>query len=384
MSVTADKKERFHFLDGLRGIAASMVVIHHAFTANIVKGLDHLGIQVLSDFFKYFTQSGVDLFFVLSGVVLLRPYLRRQREFKVGDYFVRRIKRIYPPYFFAVLFAAFVVWFNNQYATWYNVQGMHAQFSWLETLKELVIINFDGVYYNLAWWSLQIEILFYLVAPLIVFIFLAQKKAGPWRMVVSICATLIVAYAVQFYCTDHLPKFYSYTYQVSNFSKFIEYPLCFLLGVYLAARDFSLRQGGYFVVAGVVLLFAGLVYMHHSLIYLSVLHGGYGLFYAGVIVMAFNVQSFKKMLSSPFMIWLGERSYSLFLVHFSVFYLTDNIISHFTADRSALYGILTRVCGIPLALFGAMLLFYFVERKQARGLMTDKLFWPWQAGRLKG
>src|SRR5437016_3218883 len=98
MTVTADKKERFHFLDGLRGIAASMIVIHHAFTAQIVRAVGKLHVPFLVDFFSFFTQSGVDLFFVLSGVVLLRPYLRKQRPFDTADYFYRRAKRIYPPY----------------------------------------------------------------------------------------------------------------------------------------------------------------------------------------------------------------------------------------------------------------------------------------------
>jgi peptidoglycan/LPS O-acetylase OafA/YrhL len=45
--VVKEVKERFHFLDGLRGIASLMIVIHHAFTANIVKGINHLGIPYL-------------------------------------------------------------------------------------------------------------------------------------------------------------------------------------------------------------------------------------------------------------------------------------------------------------------------------------------------
>ncbi len=83
------------------------------------------------------------------------------------------------------------------------------------------------------------------------------------------------------------------------------------------------------------------------------------------------------------MIWFGERSYSIFLVHFSVFYLVDNFVSHFTPERNAMYGILTRAIGVPLALFCAMLLFHFVERRQAKGLMTDTKFWPWQVRGMK-
>jgi peptidoglycan/LPS O-acetylase OafA/YrhL len=283
-----------------------------------------------------------------------------------------------------LIFGAFVVWFNNQYPTWYNLNGLRTKFSWPETFRELFIVSFTGTYFNLAWWSLQIEITFYVLAPLIIFIFPPQDKITSRRIVLSIGITLIITYLLQIFFTTYAFRFYSYSYQVAAFGKFIEYPLCFLLGVYLAARDFNLRQGIYFICSGLICVTVGLIFMRDvavnvdSWVYLSLVNGGYGLFYAGIIILSFNVTSFKAFLGKPFMIWLGERSYSLFLIHFSVFYLVDNIISHFTTDRNAYYGLLTRGIGVPLALFAAMLLFYFVEKRQARGLITGNQFWPWK------
>ncbi len=383
MSLPAGKQQRFHFLDGLRGIAASMIVFHHAFTANIVRLIDHFHIPFLGYFFQYFTQSGVDLFFVLSGVVLLRPYLRKQRKFKVGDYFVRRIKRIYPPYFFAALFAAFVVWFNNYYPTWYNLKGMRARFSWWETFKELFIINFDGKYYNLAWWSLQIEIIFYMLVPLVLFVFPSGKKISDLKLIIVIACTMIATVYLQLFFTNHLPDVYSLSYNTAIAGRFIEYPLCFLMGVFLAATDFNLKHAFAFIVSGLVLIACSWYYLPFMYgHYTPLMHPGYALVYAGVITIAFNLRSFREFLSTPFMIWLGERSYSLFLIHFSVFYFIDNIVSHFTTDRDAFYAILTRAIGIPLALLAAMLLFNFVEKRQARGLMTGDIFWPWHVGKV--
>jgi peptidoglycan/LPS O-acetylase OafA/YrhL len=382
ISQKKDAQERFHFLDGLRGIAASMIVIHHAFSSNIARFLDGHGMHFLGNFLLNFTQSGVDLFFVLSGVVLLRPYLRKERKLKIPEYFKRRIKRIYPPYFFALLFAAVVIWFNSAYPTWYNEKGMRVTFSWLETLKEAVIINFDGKYYNLAWWSLQIEILFYILVPLVIFVFPSQEKINNRRLVFTIFATLTIALLLQLFFTEYFSSLYSVTYYVLTIGKFVEYPVCFLLGVFLATKDFSLRHAWLFMLTGFIFIVSGILLIKSSLLYFSVIHSGFGLVYAGVITLAFNAQSLKKFLSKPGMIWLGERSYSLFLIHFSVFYLTDNIVSHFTSERNAYYGILTRGIGIPMALFAAMLLFYFVERRQARGLLTGNMFWPWQARQL--
>lgn len=382
------KKERFHFLDGLRGIASLMIVFHHSCTAAIGAVIDHFKIPMGGEFFRQFTQSGVDLFFVLSGVVLLRPYLRGKRKLEAGDYFYRRLKRIYPPYFFALLFGAAVIWFMNTYPTWYNIRGMHQEFSLRETLNEAFIFSFEGKYYNLAWWSLQIEILFYILVPAIIFIFPKPEKLSAARMITMTILTYCTGYALQHLSTHYWWQLYSYTYDVASFGRFLEYPVCFLMGIFLASKDFDVKTGYRAIGAGLVLVVAGLAlttYLkaNYAHTFISMLHSGYGIFYAGVITLTFKLQTFKKFLSKPVMIWFGERSYSIFLVHFSVFYLTDNLVSRFTGDRTAMYGILTRAVGIPLALFLAMLLFHFVERRQAKGLVTEHAFWPWQVGKMK-
>ena len=377
MSDVINAKERFHFLDGLRGIASLMIVVHHAFTANIVKALIIRGYPNAGFYLAYFTQSGVELFFVLSGVVLLRPYLRGQREFKTLDYLVRRIKRIYPPYLVALLFAAGVCWYIHAYPTWYNTKVYHMVFYWPEILRESVIINFDGQYYNLAWWSLGIEMLFYFLVPVLLLFFTGKKLISDLRVVVLIMFTLGLSLALQYWLTERHPDIYSYKKVVSNIFQSLRYPVCFLMGILLAARDFTIRQAGLFIVSGCILVVL-------SRFLLPLENPGYGLIYAGIITIAFSRHPFRKFLSSPLMLWLGERSYSLFLVHFSVFYLMDSIAAHFTATGTTAYALLSRGAGIPAAFFAAMLLFYYVERWQARGLITGRMFWPWQAERLNG
>ena len=395
MSLVSEKPVRFHFLDGLRAVAASMVVILHAFASNIIKMSDKSHLHVLGAIFNYLDGYGVDLFFVLSGVVLLRPYLRRQRELKVVEYFRRRFWRIYPPYFVALLFAAAVIWFMNRYPTWYNASGgMNMQFSWREIIHQLPIINLDGNYYNLAWWSLGTEILFYLVVPIVVFLYPKHSKLTDVKLALAIFSGVVLTVLLQIFFSGWLYNIYSFTYIVLNIGRFVEYPVCFMMGVLIAAKDFDLKHARLFFFSGVFLVFISSVYpsvcMHlgssnHLAAWCAsqnyppfLLHSGYGLIFGGVITFAFNNGSFRNILSKPFMLWLGERSYSLFVVHFSVFYLVDNIISRFITSRTTLYAILSRGIGLPVALFAAMLLFHFVERRFARGLVTANMFWPWQ------
>src|ERR1044071_9937172 len=113
-------KLRLHFLDGLRGVAAMMIVIHHCFTANIVSALERFNLKPVAFFISNFTQSGVEMFFVLSGVVLLRPYLRSKRKLNAANFYYRRFKRIYPTYWGALLFGAAVIMLLMNFPTWYS------------------------------------------------------------------------------------------------------------------------------------------------------------------------------------------------------------------------------------------------------------------------
>ena len=76
---------RNHSLDGLRAVAASLVVTYHLFKS---------GSDFGPTFFQSATASGVELFFVLSGVVLGPRYIRDGRPIFTRDYFRRRAERL--------------------------------------------------------------------------------------------------------------------------------------------------------------------------------------------------------------------------------------------------------------------------------------------------
>lgn len=375
----AGKQKRLHFIDGFRGIAASMVVLTHSFTSNIIDLINRYHIPYLADYFKNFMQSGVVLFFVLSAVVLFRPYFRFGREFKAGEYFNRRFFRIYPTYLCAVILGSFAIWFNNNYPTWYNILGAKARFTWGETFKHLFIINLNGKFYNLAWWSLGIEILFYITFPFILQLWPRRPNLKTKNMLTVVGVMMAVVLVLQFFAARYFPETYAIDLYVTTIFRALEFPVCFLAGIYLAAGDFEVKQCRIFIYIGLVLVGVGVMLTRTSFIFTSITNAGYGLFYAGLIGAAFHANALRTFLSRPFMVWLGERSFSLFLVHYSVFYLVNNLVSRITTERNLTYFLLTRGIGLLASVFVAMLLFTLVERRYARGLMTANMFWPWQA-----
>lgn len=354
-------KRRLHQLDGLRAVAVLLVLVHHSASSTIRDTLALHGLRALGELFFRTTASGVELFFVLSGVVLLRPYLRGERRLDTGAYARRRLERIAPPYLAAWLLAGAVTAFTTAWPSWFSAHL--ARFSWRGWLSQAFVLRFTDVLYNDAWWSLAIEVLFYVVAPLVVVAW-SVRRLRTWHGLVALAvaaagATALLA-AVR---VDHPPLAMLYSLGA--------YASCFLGGVLVARFDLPGRTIAVLAAVGLawILVALRLPWLNH--------HVGYGLLYTAVVQRLIASEgSGRRLLASDLAVWLGERSYSLFLVHVSVFQLVDHVTALVIPARSATFLTVTRLVGFPAAFLAAMALFTLVERRFARGLVTAGRFWP--------
>lgn len=157
-------------LDGLRGMAISMVMAFH-FTGWISPQLQGTGWVVPTQVAAY-GWMGVDLFFVLSGFLITSILLRTKGRAKYYLTFCqRRALRIFPVYYAFLLatfclFAAYPVARDHFYDA-YRFQAIH----WIYA-QNWIVASFPVPAPNLAFlahfWSLAIEEQFYLVWPLLV------------------------------------------------------------------------------------------------------------------------------------------------------------------------------------------------------------------------
>ena len=373
------ESNRLHELDGLRAVAISLVVIHHSATGAITRALADTAFRPAGNALFFITGSGVELFFVLSGIVLLRPYLRGERHFRPVVYLRRRFERLWPPYIVALLFAGLVVLLGKIHPTWYSEQVL-PDFSAQRWLAQIGILNLGWPTYSSAWWSLNLEVLFYLLVPLMIVAIVATGPHGGAAVAFLVCVTVtasLVTTTVSDFADAYLHAAVGPTADTTQrFSQVIQafliYSPCFALGATIARFRFSRRFGI------IVLAFAG-GYCLFALRYPSLnIHLGFAFVYSGIIIIALEGSGrLSACLSKPLPVWLGERSYSLFLLHFPVFYLTNYLASLFLSGRGAAYFIVTRLAGIPLALLASMTLFTLVEQRFARGITTGHRFWPW-------
>jgi len=156
-------------LDGLRGIAIILVMLHHFTYYRPTSGIDEQIVSVLIFFW-----TGVDLFFVLSGFLITGILLdTRGNERYFTSFYARRILRIFPLYYL-ILFLALVV--LPKFPAVHTVLiGQDAsvdlppQWPYWLYLTNFSIADRGWVH---GWvdvaWSLAIEEQFYLIWPLVV------------------------------------------------------------------------------------------------------------------------------------------------------------------------------------------------------------------------
>ena len=151
-------------LDGLRGLAILLVLMHNlstdVFPATVVGRL--LG------FVLNFGWVGVQLFFVLSGFLITRILLRTQASSNYyGAFFGRRVLRIFPLYYGSLLVAFVVFPVIGKVSPALAHDQDHQIWLWLYLSNWTHLLNFESQVFP-HFWSLAIEEQFYFLWPLVV------------------------------------------------------------------------------------------------------------------------------------------------------------------------------------------------------------------------
>lgn len=144
--------ERIYSLQGLRGIAVVGVVLFHMASVEQKYGGGDRLLPPLLDVF----QLGVDLFFIISGFVMVIVSRGRFQDSRQARRFLfNRVARIYPTYWLYYALTLAVVWVQP---SWVNAS--HGESNLL--LSFLLLPN-DKVLLVMVAWSLLFELWFYLV-----------------------------------------------------------------------------------------------------------------------------------------------------------------------------------------------------------------------------
>jgi peptidoglycan/LPS O-acetylase OafA/YrhL len=329
---------RLPALDGLRAVAALMVVAFH---------FGGPGWSWLSGWL------GVHVFFVLSGFLITTLSLReedRKGRVSLRDFYLRRVFRIFPAYYVVLGISVAMAAVRDQYSSYAPLLPYYLTFN----------NEFVGPAPFAHTWTLGIEQKFYLVWPVLAFV-VARASFGR-RIGVTLLALAILPVVVVFF-------------QDSGNGSWVVHYIAILLGCLMAIvmhnpRGFALVKSLTHPVGSVVacLVFLavhlsidpamGWLAEHVSFTEkYKIVFGLYGIPVALLIPALLGAGPARWALGRPFMVYVGERSYSLYLVQYIGAFLAAALVPQFGTPRT-----LTWIGVAIVSLLMADLIYRYVEQ----------------------
>jgi len=194
-------------LDGIRGLAAIIVLLHHS-TGVFVNG----------------GTVGVFLFFVLSGFLLSKPFVNRpssclDTQF-MQNYMVRRFKRIVPMYYFMILCL-------------FSLQSYHDT-----AFRHFLFLQGDGHF-----WTIVQEMYFYLLLPFISLLLYFTAKSLDSLKIAILCilalgwVSIDSSKIILFYGQNHLMRAFFEVFLIGMAGSFFFYGLAKKKDVLIRASE---------------------------------------------------------------------------------------------------------------------------------------------------
>ena len=306
---------------------------------------------------------GVPIFFVLSGFLLFRPWVKSVvtggPDPSVRSYAWHRVRRIMPAYVVTVLIAYGIYHFRTA--------GPNPGHTWIGLFRNITLTQIYTFNYLFGFlhqgltqmWSLAVEASFYVILPLLAYLLLGVLCRRQWRPRLLLAgigglALITPAWLILVHLTTSVP----------NGSRLWlpTYLIWFLAGMSLTV----LQAMGVHCYAFIALPLAAICYFIASTPIagqpttspLGLSQALYkAVFYAAISALAVaplalgNQGWYSRFLASRPMVWLGEISYEIFLIHlitmeFAMVYVMQDHV--YTGSMLGLF-VATMALTIPLA-----------------------------------
>jgi peptidoglycan/LPS O-acetylase OafA/YrhL len=315
-------------LTSLRGIAAMWVVLYH-YSAQCFPNLDPAGYTHL--FHKGYL--AVDLFFMLSGFVMTHVYHRAFSETVTPRHYWKfifaRIARVYPLHILVLLlFVATAVGFRLTTGGPTNLgdiplRGSESVTAFVANIFMLQGLNAGQLSWNYPAWSISVEFVAYLLFPF--------ALAAIWRLSGSAKVVLAACLLAALGILAGLSK--------GNFDQWdgpITLARClpeFIFGTLLYCAFRAVPTDSWFARdSAALLVIAAIVVCLHGdgpdLLITS-------LFGAFILIAVLNTETLAEWAKAPWLIWLGDVSYSLYLLHGFLQFSAGKLLTHFGVQNHA-------------------------------------------------
>jgi len=312
-------KQKIYFpnLNGLRFIAAFLVIIHHIEQLKWISKLD----TYLGDipFVGVIGKLGVVLFFVLSGFLITYLLLAEEKTFddiSIKKFYMRRILRIWPLYFLIIILAIFILPYIKLFTlNGFDLNVVHSNLATKLILYALflpnIVLTMIGVIpYASHTWSIGTEEQFYVVWP----VFMKYLKKNRIALMIIIIISYLL---IRFFLANPISDFMPYKKFIREFWSTFNID-CMAIGgifgilLFRNDRFLPLLKNNlifYFSLAFVsILMIKG--------VYIPYIQAEFFSVFFGIIILNFAAnENIKISLENKYFNYLGNISYGLYMYH---------------------------------------------------------------------
>ena len=305
-----------------------------------------------------FGWMGVPLFFILSGWLLGGQVIKAEitRRY-LRQFWTRRFLRIYPAVWAELIVLLLIAGVIPGLIDRASYDTLHLQFLLWLNLPPFMASPLNGV-----WWTLPVELGFYLLLPLIGW--LVGLVHWRWMLLASLAITLGWRYWI--FSTAQVE---SYVAILPVLDSLLGTLFTFMLGFSLnfLPVSLSLRQRQFGLIGGALLL---LGLMQWQLWMDAVYWSGHWILVVwpplvalSIAVLVYNLKDplpGLSWLASPVLVWLGHVSFGIYLWHFQV--MRALVLLFPDAWSGPLQSLLALGIAVPVTLCLAAISFYLIER----------------------
>ena len=351
-------------LTSLRFFAAAMVVVSHlAFLQSsqnpLVRGLYE---GVFREGYM-----GVTFFFILSGFILSHSYAERLRQgMTYRQFLVTRLARIYPLHLLT-LFIAFPIALaslvSGKRSLSIFLEGLIANLALLQAFSPVVDIHFSM---NAPSWSISNEMFFYAMFPILV----SSRSAYLFGSAVAI---LLTQQVIGNFADENTAHFLVYVFPPSRIADFV-------IGILLHRFFSRTRPPAASLATGLQVGSLTIFALCVTLKALIPQHARYDLYYIpamSLIIISFAWQDgmIAKTLASDKFVFLGNASFSLYLMHQLIIRYGEHIRVNVLKATGTSIEVMVSITYFALSLLLSAILFKYFEN-WAKRLVLEWLN-PW-------
>ena len=332
----------------LRGLSVLAVIFYHA-NLNLFK----------------FGYLGVDVFFVISGFVILPALVENlhgsnEKVFKLREFYKRRFFRLYPGLVSSLILSSILLWlfFPPEYHDRISRQGITSLFF----MGNIGALIYSGDYFApnpnplVHLWSLAVEAQIYFALPILLIAFL--------RIKIKIETTL-------FYLTAVSVIFFSFPFVSEAIVAWFGFPNKDQASFYLSFdRFWQFSIGG---LCGILNLsrfaqilkakwnYSSVILVCSIIIFIGKDNQKFGAVFATFLAVTLIIGQRLTHKNLKWLIWIGDRSYSLYLIHMPIFAVINYspVTTYLIGDNRLLHFVM----GLLLTFLLSNINFFYFEQR---------------------